>query len=168
MQSRPTKKSTAKSNFDVATKTVFPAAASEAMPPVRTAVCRRATVTRAPRSRARLLPVTTRRNSWRSHVHRTYTAQRVQPFKLQTRNVGGRGGRPSPFSGGSKGGILFGKRIPPLSGSSAKSCTNHAVPTALQPTHPSKRGAESLRPSGRKKRAVHRTTLIFCSISQCG
>ena len=106
--------------------------------------------------------------SWRSHVHRTYTAQRVQPFKPQTRNVGGRGGRPSPFSGGSKGGILFGKRIPPLPGSSAKGCTNHAVPTALQPTHPSKRGAESLRPSGRKKRAVHRTTLIFCSISQCG
>ena len=117
---------------------------------------------------ARLKSVTTRRNSWRSHVHRTYTAQRVQPFKLQTSNVGGRGGRPSPFSGGSKGGILFGKRIPPLPGSSAKCCTNHAVPTALQPTHPSKRGAESLRPSGRKKRAVHRTTLIFCSISQCG
>ena len=117
---------------------------------------------------ARLQLVTTRRNSWRSHVHRAYTAQRVQSFKLQTRNVGGRGGRPSPFSGGSKGGILFGKRIPPLPGSSAKCCTNHAVPTALQPTHPSKRGAESLRPSGRKKRAVHRTTLIFCSISQCG
>ena len=37
---------------------------------------------------------------------------------------GGRGGLPSPFSGGSKGGILFGKRILPLSGSSAKSCTN--------------------------------------------
>ena len=41
-------------------------------------------------------------------------AQRVQSFKLQTANVGGRGGLPSPFSGGSKGGILFGKRIPPL------------------------------------------------------
>ena len=27
---------------------------------------------------------------------------------------GGRGGLPSPFSGRSKGGILFGKRIPPL------------------------------------------------------
>ena len=53
-------------------------------------------------------------DSWRSHVHRTYIAQRVQLFKLQTRNVGGRGGLPSPFSGGFKGGILFGKRIPPL------------------------------------------------------
>ena len=35
------------------------------------AVCRRATVTRASRSKARLRPVATRRNSWRSHVHRT-------------------------------------------------------------------------------------------------
>ena len=58
--------------------------------------------------------ITTRRDSWRSHVHRTHTAQRVQLFKLQTANVGGRGGLPSPFSGGFKGGILFGKRIPPL------------------------------------------------------
>ena len=41
-------------------------------------------------------------------------AQRVQLFELQSGNVGGRGVLPSPFSGGSKGGILFGKRIPPL------------------------------------------------------
>ena len=53
-------------------------------------------------------------DSWRSHVHRTYIAQRVQLFELRSGNVGGRGGLPSPFSGGSKGGILFGKRIPPL------------------------------------------------------
>ena len=65
-------------------------------------------------SKARLRAVTNRRDSWRSHVHRTYIAQRVQSFKLQTANVGGRGGLPSPFSGGFKGGILFGKRIPPL------------------------------------------------------
>ena len=65
-------------------------------------------------SKARLIVVTTRRDSWRSHVHRTYIAQRVQSFKLKTANVGGRGGLPSPFSGGFKGGILFGKRIPPL------------------------------------------------------
>ena len=45
--------------------------------------------------------VTYRRDSWRSHVHRTYTAQRVQSFKLQTANVRGRGGRPLvPFSWG--------------------------------------------------------------------
>ena len=142
-------------------------AASEAMPPLR----RQSAAEQTSHARYGVRAVETGIDSQKTRgeaTHRTYTAQRVQPFKLQTRNVGGRGGRPSPFSGGSKGGILFGKRIPPLSGSSAKCCTNHAVPTALQPTHPSKRGAESLRPSGRKKRAVHRTTLIFCSISQCG
>ena len=48
-------------------------------------------------SKARLQAVTTRRDSWRSHVHRTHTAQRVQLFKLQTANVGGRGGLPSSF-----------------------------------------------------------------------
>ena len=41
-------------------------------------------------------------------------AQRMQSFKRPTANVGGRGGRPSSFSGGFKGGILFEKRIPPL------------------------------------------------------
>ena len=44
--------------------------------------------------------VATRRDSWRSHVHRTYIAQRVQPFKLQTRNVRGQGARPLAFSWG--------------------------------------------------------------------
>ena len=48
-------------------------------------------------SKARLRLVTTRRDSWRSHVHRTNTAQRVQLFKLQTANVGGRGALPSSF-----------------------------------------------------------------------
>ena len=65
-------------------------------------------------SKARLQHATKRRDSWRSHVHRTYIAQRVQSFKRTTANVGGRGGRPSSFSGGFKGGILFEKRIPPL------------------------------------------------------
>ena len=45
---------------------------------------------------------------------RLCNAQRVQLFELQSGNVGGRGEHPSPFSGGSKGGILFGKGIPPL------------------------------------------------------
>ena len=51
-------------------------------------------------SKARLKTVTNRRDSWRSHVHRTHTAQRVQSFKNKTRNVGGRGVPPSSFSGG--------------------------------------------------------------------
>ena len=67
-------------------------------------------------------------DSWRSHVHRTHTAQRVQLFKLQTANVGGRGELPSHFSWGSKGGILFGKRIPPLT---AHSHANGRPPRAL-------------------------------------
>ena len=50
--------------------------------------------------------VATRRDSWRSHVHRTHTAQRVQFFKLQTANVRGQGAAPLAFSWGSKGEIF--------------------------------------------------------------
>ena len=67
------------------------------------AVRRQTSVTRASRSKARLLDEPTRRDSWRSHVHCTYTAQRVQSFKLQTANVGGRGGLPSRSLGGPRG-----------------------------------------------------------------
>ena len=59
--------------------------------------------------------ITTRRDSWRSHVHRTHTAQRVQFFKLQTANVRGQGAGPLAFSWGSKGDILSRERISPLS-----------------------------------------------------
>ena len=59
--------------------------------------------------------VATRRDSWRSHVHRTYIAQRVQLFKLQTRNVRGQGAEPLAFSWGSKGAILSRERMAPLS-----------------------------------------------------
>ena len=38
----------------------------------------------------------------------------MQFFELLACNGGVKGQSPSPFSGGSKGGILFGKRIPPL------------------------------------------------------
>ena len=55
-------------------------------------------------SKARLIVVTIRRDSWRSHVHRTRTAQRVQSFKLQTANVRGQGARPLAFSWGIKRG----------------------------------------------------------------
>ena len=66
-------------------------------------------------SKARLIVVTIRGDSWRSHVHRTRTAQRVQSFKLQTANVRGQGARPLAFSWGSKGDILSRERISPLS-----------------------------------------------------
>ena len=55
-------------------------------------------------SKARLKTVTIRRDSWRSHVHRTYIAQRVQLFELQTANVRGQGARPLAFSWGIKRG----------------------------------------------------------------
>ena len=54
-------------------------------------------------------------DSWRSHVHRTYIAQRVQFFKLQTRNVRDQGAEPLAFSWGSKGAILSRERMAPLS-----------------------------------------------------
>mgnify|MGYP000775752702 CR=1 FL=1 len=55
-------------------------------------------------------------DSWRSHVHRTYIAQRVQLFKIETANVRGRGGRPLVLSlGGYKGGYsLSRKRVSPF------------------------------------------------------
>ena len=93
-------------------------------------------------SKARLQAVTNRRDSWRSHVHRTYTAQRVQPFKLQTVNVGGRGGSPLVLSlGGVRGDILFlRKRISPFAASP------HGVgPEAALPRCP------PLRPTGAKR-----------------
>ena len=111
--------------------------------------------------------VATRRDSWRSHVHRTYIAQRVQPFKLQTANAGGRGVLPSPFSGGFKGGILFGKRIPPLVSRRARRSPSRAYAGkgAALSGYPSLRATRGkhLRPCGRKKRAPLRV-LFFKSL----
>ena len=64
-------------------------------------------------SKARLIPLTTRRDSWRSHVHRTHTAQRVQSFKLQSANVGGRGALPSRSLGGPRGPFSHVREWPP-------------------------------------------------------
>ena len=62
-------------------------------------------------SKARLRVVTKRRDSWRSHVHRTYIVQRVQLFKIETANVRGRGGRPLVLSlGGLKGGYSLSEK----------------------------------------------------------
>ena len=46
---------------------------------------------------------------------RLCNAQRVQSFKLQTRNVRGQGAEPLAFSWGSKGAILSRERMAPLS-----------------------------------------------------
>ena len=64
-------------------------------------------------SKARLRLVTDSRDSWRSHVHRTLTAQRVQSFKPQTGNVGGRGALPSRSLGGSRGPFSHVREWPP-------------------------------------------------------
>ena len=76
---------------------------------------------------ARLIPATTRRDSWRSHVHRTHTAQRVQPFKPQTANV-------NFLWVGLREGYLFSKkRYPSLV---------RAAPAALPPPRPSREGSK--------------------------
>ena len=94
-------------------------------------------------------------------------AQRVQPFKLQTANAGGRGALPSPFSGGFKGGILFEKRIPPLVSRRARRSPSRAYAGkgAALSGYPSLRAARGkhLRPCGRKKRAPLRV-LFFKSL----
>ena len=59
--------------------------------------------------------ITTRRDSWRSHVHRIHTAQRVQPFKLQTRNGGVKGQGPLRSLGGPRGIFSHVREYPPLS-----------------------------------------------------
>ena len=58
--------------------------------------------------------ITTRRDSWRSHVHRTHIAQRVQPFKLQTRNGGVKGQSPLRSLGGPRGPFSHVREWPPL------------------------------------------------------
>ena len=83
------------------------------MPLFRTQSAAEGTSTAPHDSKARLKTVTNRRDSWRSHVHRTHTAQRVQSFKNKTRNVGGRGGLPSRSLGGSRGPFSHVREWPP-------------------------------------------------------
>ena len=62
--------------------------------------------------------------------------QAEQLFKPKSRNAGVEGGLPSPFSGGFKGGILFGKRIPPLSSVPLRSAGKPHRFTAQRSVHP--------------------------------
>ena len=91
-------------------------AASEAKPPPQ-AVRRRTTVTRAPRSRARLISATNSRRFVAKPRTPHPIPQAAQLFKPQSRNVAGsRGKTPRPFSRGFKGDTLFREReCPPLS-----------------------------------------------------
>ena len=94
--------------------------------------------------------ITTHRDSWRSHVHRTHTAQRVQPFKLQTATVRGHGARPLAFSWGFKGDILSRERISPLS---------RAAPAALLPL-PHSAGVSSILLINRQPKRQFDTKLL--------
>ena len=93
--------------------------------------------------------------------------QALQFFELLACNAGGRGALPSPFSGGFKGGILFGKRIPPLVPRRARRSPSRAYAGkgAALSGYPSLRAARGkhLRPCGRKKRAPLRV-LFFKSL----
>ena len=118
-------------------------------------------------SKARLQDVTICRRFMAKPCTPHPIAQRVQPFKLQTANAGGRGALPSPFSGGFKGGILFGKRMPPLVSRRARRSPSRAYAGkgAALSGYPSLRAARGkhLRPCGRKKRAPLRV-LFFKSL----
>ena len=87
------------------------------------------TVTRAPRSRARLLPLTKRRIPVAKPRTPHPIPQAAQLFKLQSRNGRGRGGRPLVLSlGGSKGGYsLSRKRISPFFACSATGTAPHSL-----------------------------------------
>ena len=83
-------------------------AASEAMPPMRRQSAAKLP-SLAPHGVGRGCSMNRHaEGSWRSHVHRTSTAQRVQPFKLQTANVN------FLWVGLREGYLFFEKRYPSL------------------------------------------------------
>ena len=86
--------------------------------------------------------------------------QAAQLFELQSRNVGGRGGLPSPFSGGFKGGILFGKRIPPLVPRRARRSPSRA--RAGKSGHPFGKGCKKDPPhhAGAHKKVIEEITIM--------
>ena len=73
-------------------------------------------------SKARLISVTTCRRFMAKPCTPHPIAQRVQSFKLQTRNVRGQGAEPLAFSWGSKGAILSRERMAPLSVQRQRRC----------------------------------------------
>ena len=91
--------------------------------------------------------ITTRRDSWRSHVHRTHTAQRVQSFKLQSLNVGGRGGLPSRSLGGLRGPFSHVREWPPF------------------PRPPHGVGDNRVHPAGAKKEAPFRVLPFYSTVT---
>ena len=118
-------------------------------------------------SKARLQTKTNRRGSWRSHVHRTYIAQRVQFFKIKTANVRGQGARPLAFSWGFKGAILSRERMAPFAAPLRVRREKHAVlqrcitrsGTLPQPSHPrSDTAARPWRKTSHSPRRIRRSS----------
>ena len=110
--------------------------------------------------------VATRRDSWRSHVHRTRLRSACSHSSYKLPMPGVKGPSPRLSLGGFKGGILFGKRIPPLVSRRARRSPSRAYAGkgAALSGYPSLRAARGkhLRPCGRKKRAPY-----GCSFSNC-
>ena len=97
------------------------------------AVRRRTTVTRAPRSRARLRLVTNRRDSWRSHVHRTRFRRPRSSSSADLPMCGVEGQAPSSFLSGVQGGYsLSRKRVSPF----IRAALSAALPAAPVPQLP--------------------------------
>ena len=102
------------------------------MPPPQ-AVRRRTTVTRAPRSRARLISATNRRDSWRSHVHRTRFRRPRSSSSADLPMCGVEGQDPSSFLSGVQGGYsLSRKRVSPF----IRAALSAALPAAPVPQLP--------------------------------
>ena len=97
------------------------------------AVRRRTTVTRAPRSRARLISATNRRDSWRSHVHRTRFRRPRSSSSADLPVCGVEGQDPSSFLSGVQGGYsLSRKRVSPF----IRAALSAALPAAPVPQLP--------------------------------
>ena len=151
-------------------------AASEAMPPPQ-AVRRRTTVTRAPRSRARLISATNSRrfvakprtphpitrkgyatSVRQQSCQRLCNPQAAQLFKCRSANVRGRGARPLVLSlGGLRGILSFEKESIPLYPCSAKRCSPRGTSAAASFALVRKR-------EKRKQKAPAGSARAFCCV----
>ena len=130
--------------------------------PLPQAVRRRTTVTRAPRSRARLMSATNRRDSWRSHVHRTRFRRPRSSSSLKLPMQRGRGGRPLVLSlGGLRGILSFEKESIPLYPCSAKRCSPRGTSAAASFALVRKRGKGNKKPPPGEARASCCVVCVF-------
>ena len=135
-------------------------AASAAMPPPQ-AVRRRTTVTRAPRSRARLMPATNSRRFVAKPRTPHPIPQAAQLFKCRSANVRGRGARPLVLSlGGLRGILSFEKESIPLYPCSAKRCSPRGTSAAASFALVRKRKKETKSPR-RERRGLLAVLCVY-------